>query len=92
MRRLAVLIEHLPRDSAYVRAQLGWQGAVEDTLSDIAHYLRVAIWQRGGDPKQPQPSPYPHPLDKVRQAAIQAAVDETAARLQRLEEMAKGGV
>ncbi len=66
-RRLAVLVRHLPRDSAVGRAVSGeaalW-GVTDYLLANIADLLAGANWQRqnaGASSHSPKPDPVPRP-------------------------------
>ena len=68
-RRLTVLIEHLPRESATLQQMLGadyvaW-GATEHLLALLADILQGANWQRSGG-KGSKPKPLPRPRSKVQ--------------------------
>lgn len=63
-RRLSVLIEHLPAQSATGRAMHG--DDADWTLTDYLlagsfDALQIANWQRAGDRKAPRPRPFPRP-------------------------------
>lgn len=64
-RRLGVLVRHLPREAASVRAQHGeqtWWGDSEYLLAVIADLLAGANWQRANAGlKHPKPKPKPLP-------------------------------
>ena len=69
-RRLAVLVAHLPRESATVRAQHGevveW-GATEHLLAHVVDLLAASNWQRAQQRSKTRitrPKPLPRPGDK----------------------------
>jgi hypothetical protein len=68
-RRLTVLIEHLPRDSATLQKLLGHEyvswGPTEHLLAVVVDVLQGANWQRSGG-KGSKPKPLPRPKSKVQ--------------------------
>lgn len=56
-RRFAVLVRHLPPESATARASRGSEATVtNELLAHVANLLAAANWQRGGG-KGPKPKP-----------------------------------
>lgn len=63
-RRLGVLVQQLPADSATVRARIGPSAAwttSEHLLALIADRLGIANWQRQGKRTSKRPQPLPRP-------------------------------
>lgn len=55
-RDLAVLVKHLPEESAYRREIAGHPWRVSDVLlTSVVNLLRLLTWQWGGKGKQPKP-------------------------------------
>ena len=67
-RRLGVLIEHLPRESATVRSVRGeaaeWMPG-DYILALIADLVAAGNWQRSQNPRLPRPKPIPRPGQKA---------------------------
>lgn len=77
-----MLLHHLPRDSATVRAVGGpeaeW-GLQEQLLAIVGDAVRAGNWQRSGDKKIQRPDPIPRPGVGPVRAGITR--DEMRARL-----------
>ena len=83
-RRLRVLIQHLPADSALSRSVHGdaveW-GASEHLLANIFDAISALVWQGGNPKKNPKPKPIPRPGDKRAKKRRQLPPDEVRRRL-----------
>jgi hypothetical protein len=93
--RLEVLIRHLPRDSAYVRAispeWADW-GRQNYQLAEIVDALNAANWQRSHSKENPVPRPEPSwrpemvPVLRAKQERKQSMAERLLAQAQRVIE------
>lgn len=85
LRRLKVLLDQLPRDSALKRALIGGPHYLpEHVLADIYDLLAIV----NTDPKRGKPKPYPRAGDELRAERQQ---QEQANRLIALARLSDGG-
>jgi hypothetical protein len=86
-RRLLVLVDNLPRESATARAvhgeQLQW-GHTEHLLADVVDLLRILVWQMGGKGQRPDPIPRPGQAND-RSTRTELTVVQQQARLLELQ-------
>jgi hypothetical protein len=89
LRRLRVLVENLPPDSATVRARIGHNWSVDQMLlADAVDALRFwrCEWLYSHDAHPPEPDPIPRPgveSAEDRRAAQRAAHDLIMSQLKR---------
>ncbi len=88
-RRLTVLIQHLPRESATLQQMFGGEyvawGSTEHLLALAVDVLQGANWQRSGGKGQ-RPKPLPRPKSKVEVEEHNRRHTEHQQRLQTLRE------
>lgn len=87
LRRLRILVEHLPEESATVRHRVGHRWSVTQLLLadvlDVLRYYRCEwLMAHGAHPDKPEPLPRPGITDRqTRRDAVRAAHDQVMSQI-----------